>query len=143
MGLQASGKSAFFRGRFAATHAHVSKDLFKNNRNKNRRQAQLVEEALAAGESLVVDNTNPRAEDRRPLVEAGRRHGAEVNAYYFDSPLEKCLTRNWKRAGRERVPDVALYATAKRLQAPISAEGFDRIFVVRLGDGCGFELREL
>ena len=32
VGLQASGKSTFFRERFAATHEHVSKDLFRNNK---------------------------------------------------------------------------------------------------------------
>ena len=42
VGLQASGKSTFFREGFAATHEHVSKDLFRNNRNRNRRQEELV-----------------------------------------------------------------------------------------------------
>jgi len=46
VGLQASGKSTFFRERFAATHEHVSKGLFRNNRNRNRRQRELVEAAL-------------------------------------------------------------------------------------------------
>lgn len=67
VGLQASGKSTFFRERFAATHEHVSKDLFRNNRNRDRRQRQLIEAALAAGSPVVVDNTNPTPEDRRPL----------------------------------------------------------------------------
>jgi predicted kinase len=42
VGLQASGKSSFFRERFAATHEQVSKDLFRNNKNRNRSQAQLL-----------------------------------------------------------------------------------------------------
>ena len=37
VGLDASGKSSFLRKRLAATHEHVSKDLFRNNRNRNRR----------------------------------------------------------------------------------------------------------
>src|SRR5687768_18623673 len=85
VGLQASGKSTYFRQRFAATHEHVCKDLFSNNRNRNRRQAQLVEEALSAGSPVVVDNTNPTPEDRRPLVELGREHGARIVGYYFES----------------------------------------------------------
>ena len=68
VGLQASGKSTFFRERFAETHEHVSKDLFPKNRNKNRRQEHLLRAALSAGRSMVVDNTNPTPEDRRPLV---------------------------------------------------------------------------
>ena len=33
IGLQASGKSTFYRRHLAATHALVSKDRFRNNRN--------------------------------------------------------------------------------------------------------------
>src|SRR3712207_3401321 len=62
-GLQASGKSTFFRTYFATTHALVSKDLFRNNRNPNRRQTHLIEAALSAGRSVVVDNTNPTTAD--------------------------------------------------------------------------------
>jgi signal recognition particle GTPase len=51
VGLQASGKSTFFRERFATTHELVSKDLLGNNKNRNRRQAQLIEVALRAGSS--------------------------------------------------------------------------------------------
>jgi predicted kinase len=49
VGLQASGKSTFFRERFAESHQHVSKDLFPNNRNKNRRQEHLLRAAGCNG----------------------------------------------------------------------------------------------
>jgi predicted kinase len=140
VGLQASGKSTFFRGRFAATHEHVSKDLFRNNRNRNRRQGELVEAALRAGRSVVVDNTNPAVEDRRPLVELGRGFGARVVGYHFDSGTRGCLARNARREGRARVPDVAIFTTAARLVPPSREEGFDELYSVRL-DGPGFEVR--
>ena len=140
VGLQASGKSTFFLGRFAATHEHVSKDLLRNNRDRNRRQGQLIEAALRAGRSVVVDNTNPTAEDRRPLVELGRQFGAGVVGYYFDSGVRDCLARNARREGRARVPDVAVFATAKRLVPPSRNEGFDELYRVRL-NGQAFEVR--
>ena len=58
-GLQAAGKTTFYRERFAATHVHISKDAWPNARRKERRQQRLVEEHLRAGRSVVVDNTNP------------------------------------------------------------------------------------
>jgi predicted kinase len=134
VGLQASGKSAFFRERFAATHEHVSKDLFRNNKDPNRRQAQLIEAALRAGSSVVVDNTNPTVEDRRALIELGRRFGARIVGHYFDSTVRQCIERNRLRAGKARGPDVAIYATAKKLVLPSYSEGFDRLFRVRLID---------
>jgi predicted kinase len=126
-GLQASGKSTFFRERFAATHEHVSKDLFRNNKGPNRRQAQLIEDALGAGRSVVVDNTNPTPEARRALIGLGRKYGARIVGYYFDSSLGECLRRNEGREGKARVPDVAIYATAKKLVVPSMGEGFDEL----------------
>ena len=140
VGLQASGKSTFFRGRFAATHEHVSKDLFRNNRNRNRRQGQLVEAALRSGRPVVVDNTNPTVEDRRPLIELGREFGARVVGYHFDSGVRECLARNARREGKARVPDVAIFATATRLAPPSREEGFDELYHVR-PNGPAFEIR--
>ena len=134
--LQAAGKSSFYRARFAGTHDLVSKDRFPNNRNPARRQRRLVEEALGAGRSVVVDNTNPTPEDRAELIALARSLGATVVGYYFESRLADCLERNRQRQGKARVPDVALYATRKRLRLPAPAEGFDRLHYVRLlGEG--------
>jgi predicted kinase len=140
VGLQASGKSAFFHARFAATHAHVSKDLFRNNKNPNRRQAQLIEAALQEGKSVVVDNTNPTADERRPLIELGRQYGAKIVGYYFESEVRRCLERNRQRTGKARVPDVAIYATAKKLVRPSYSEGFDELFYVRITGDSAFEV---
>ncbi len=140
VGLQASGKSTFFRERFAATHEHVSKDLLRNNKNPNRRQAQLIQAALEAGRSVVVDNTNPAIEDRRPLIELGRKHGARVIGYFFDARVRESLRRNAGREGKARVPDVAIFAAAKRLVPPSYSEGFDGLFRVHAADDSTFEV---
>ena len=132
VGLQASGKSTFFRERFAATHEHVSKDLLRNNKNPKRRQAQLIEASLKEGSPVVVDNTNPTVEDRRILIESGRRYGARIVGYFFDSTVRQCIERNRLRAGKARVPNVAIYATAKKLVPPSCSEGFDELSRVRL-----------
>jgi len=141
IGLQASGKSTFFRGRFAATHELISKDLFPNNRNRNRSQEELIGAALSAGRPVVVDNTNPTVEDRRALVRQGREHGAKIVGYYFESTARECVERNRLRTGTGKVPDVAIYATAKKLVSPSYSECFDEIFRVRL-TGFSFEVRE-
>jgi predicted kinase len=142
IGLQGSGKSSFYRARFAGTHDLVSKDRFPNNRKPARRQRQLIEEALGAGRSVVVDNTNPTVADRAELIALGRSFGASVVGYCFESHLGDCLERNRQRQGKARVPDLALHATRKRLCPPSLTEGFDRLFHVRpAGDG-RFEVRD-
>lgn len=142
VGLQGSGKSTFFRGRFAATHGLVSKDLLRSARNRDARQRRQIEEALSAYRSLVVDNTNVRREERAALLGLARAHGARGIVYYFLPDVHASLTRNRGREGKARVPDVAIYATAKRLEPPDRTEGFDELHVVRTLPGGAFEIEE-
>lgn len=134
MGLPASGKTSFYQEYLAATHDHVSKDLIRNNPRPERRQEQLVTGALSAGRSLAVDNTNPSAAVRAPLIALARAHGAAVVGYFFPTDAKDALRRNRMREGRERVPDVAIFTTRKRLEPPAYAEGFDRLYVVTLDE---------
>ena len=140
-GLQASGKSTFRRERLPG-HAVVSKDLLRNNRHKERRQRQLIAEALSAGQSVVVDNTNPAVEDRAPLIEIGRSFGARIAGFYFESDFMVSVERNEARSGREAVPLVGLVDTAHRLRRPRLDEGFDELWAVRARDG-RFEVQRM
>ena len=139
VGLPGSGKTTFYQSRFAQTHAHVSKDLMPNVRDRGARQVALIEEALGSGRSVVVDNTSPRVVDRAPLIAAARRHGARVAGYVLDTSRGECLKRNRLREGKARVPDVAVHVAAARLQPPTREEGFDELFTVRAAAG-GFEV---
>jgi predicted kinase len=141
VGLQASGKTTFYRQRFSGTHVHVSKDAFPGNRRPQRRQMVLIDEALAAGRDVVVDNTNPSPEDWAPIILAARSHGARVVAYWFPPDLGSSLARNAARDGRSRVPDVGLYATIKILREPSPADGFDEVHTVGFDGSGGFDVR--
>jgi predicted kinase len=126
VGLPGSGKSTYFREHFAATHVHVSKDLLP----RGARQETLIDKTLAAGQSVVVDNTNPSAAIRAPLIALGRRHGARIVGYFFETDVKTALARNRLREGKARVPDVALFVTKKKLVPPSYDEGFDEIHVI-------------
>jgi len=126
VGLPGSGKSTYYFAHFAGTHVHVSKDLMKNTRMQN----MLIEQALAAGQSVVVDNTNPSRAVREPLIAIGKGHGARVVAYYFECTVAVALTRNRQREGKGRVPDVAIFVTQKKLAPPALDEGFDEVHVI-------------
>lgn len=130
IGLPASGKTTFYRERFAATHELVSKDAMRHHRQPQRRQEELIAAALAAGRSIAVDNTNPTVADRATIIAIARRHGAEVAGYFFPTEAADALRRNRAREGRQRVPAVAIFATRKRLERPTYEEGFDRLYTV-------------
>jgi len=143
MGLPGSGKSTFYRRRFGETHALVSKDLLRNNRRRDARQAVLIREALAAGRPVVVDNTHPAAADRADVIALGRSLGARVIGYFFVPDLAASRRRNAGREGKARVPDVALIVAARRLEAPRRAEGFDALFAVHTRDDGDFDIEPI
>ena len=134
IGLPGSGKSSFHRARYAGTHVHVSKDLLGTARRKDEKQMRLVEAALRSGRSVVVDNTNPRRADRAPLIEAAHRLGATATGILVAAPVAQCLRRNEAREGKARVPAVAIYVAARKLEPPSREEGFDEVFEARLAE---------
>jgi predicted kinase len=143
IGLPASGKSTFYRDRFAATHDHISKDLLRSARQPEKRQQELIRASLASGRSVVVDNTNATAAARAGITTLAREFGASVKAYFFDTAAADAVRRNRLREGRARVPDVAIFAIRKRLEPPVPSEGFDELWSVRLDEGRGaFELSQ-
>lgn len=140
VGLPASGKSTFCRERFADTHVHVSKDLMPRSADKAKRQRRQIEAALSEGRSVVVDNLNVSAAERGAALEAARPFGARVVVYRFAESVADCRERNAQREGAAHVPLVAIYAAAKRYEAPSLEEGIDEIHVVRLtGEGFTIE----
>jgi predicted kinase len=130
VGLPGSGKTTYYHEQFAATHVHVSKDLMPHARDRETKQRAQIDKALSEGRSVVVDNTNPTAAVRAPLIELGRRRGARVIACYFDVPVRTAIARNAGREGRARVPNVAIFTTQKKLAAPGPEEGFDEVRVI-------------
>lgn len=141
-GLQASGKSTYRAKTFDGTHVVVSKDLMprgqRSGMNKSMRQEKQIRESLGAGQSVVVDNTNPSLEDRAALIALGREYSARVLGYYFKSTWEQSLSRNALREGKARVPYVALVSTSKRLVVPTLDEGLDELYEVTWGLGGTF-----
>ncbi len=128
-GLQGSGKSTFYRNRFADTHLRINLDMLRTR----RREKAILEASLKVGQRVVVDNTNPSEADRAAYLKAAKDYHFDAVAYFFDVPFETCEDRNNKRSGKKRVPEAGLKATAKKLVAPTGAEGFSTIFHVDVG----------
>ena len=90
----------------------------------------LVRQRIAAGRpETYVDATHLTRWERRPYIRLAQRHGCEIEALFFDVPVEVCILRN--RSRDRVVPDEAILAMAAGLQPPTEAEGFSR--VIRAG----------
>lgn len=131
IGIQASGKSTFYR-KYFADYVHVNLDTLK----KRSRENTLLKRCIENGESFVVDNTNPSREVRKKYFDMLEGTDYEIHGYYFKSSIEECLERNAKREGKARIPDVGVRSTYGKLELPDYDEGFDRLFYVAIeGDG--------
>ncbi len=132
IGIQASGKSTFYRHYMKQTHELVSKDqLARNSRSRDEQQEKLIREYLSVNRSVVVDNTNPTVKERANIIRIGKEFNALIVGYYFEPTLQDCIQRNSLRTGKSRVPDAALYTTIKKLELPTREEGFDTIVRVK------------
>jgi predicted kinase len=131
VGLQGSGKSSFFKERFFSTHVRISLDLLKTR----HREQRLLEVCLSTNQRFVIDNTNPTRDERGKYITAAKAARYAVVGYYFQSRVDDCQRRNHQRSDAERVSDIAIFSTAKKLERPTWDEGFDQLFYVRMEAG--------
>lgn len=130
IGVQASGKTSFYRERFFSTLIRLSLDMLR----ARHREQSLLKACLAARQAFVIDNTNPLIAERAHCISPARAVGFRVIGYYYHSSIADALLRNSTRKGTARVPDKGIHGTHKRLQLPSVDEGFDELRYVRLTD---------
>jgi hypothetical protein len=134
VGIQATGKSSFFRERFFRTHVRINLDML----NTRYREEMLLATCVACGIPFVVDNTNPAAADRGKYIGPAKAAGFQITGYYFESKIARALERNALRPPAERIPDVGIKGAAGRLEIPRREEGFDALYYVRIDPAGGF-----
>ncbi|KOR30157.1 kinase [Achromatium sp. WMS1] len=128
VGLQASGKSSFFRERFYTTHIRLNLDMLRTR----HREAILLAACIKAKQPVVIDNTNPTIAERTKYIVAFKQAQFKVVGFYFQSKLNICLSRNRQRQGKARIPDAGIRGTYNRLNIPDVNEGFDELYYVSL-----------
>jgi len=127
-GVQAAGKSTFYRERFFETHVRINMDML----HTRRRESLLLDACLAARQPFVVDNTNVLAAERARYIEPARAAGFTVTGYFFRATTRELIARNARRTGRAAVPVPGLLGTYKKLEEPRMEEGYDALFAVTL-----------
>ena len=128
IGLQASGKSSFFRERFFRTHVRINLDMLRTR----YREWFLFAACLEGKTNTVVDNSNLTRADRARYIAPARMARFRIQGYFFESCVTDALVRNAARPDEERVPDLAIRGGARKLEFPSRTEGFDDLYYVRL-----------
>ena len=139
IGLPGSGKTTWFKRRgVTPLSSDMLRSLLFDDITEQRYQnlvfstlrSLLRARLIAKMPWNYVDATNLSPRERKQWIGMARSFGYEVQAVFFDVPLEVCLERNRKR---ERiVSEEMMRNMAQRLKAPTFDEGFSKIVVVRV-----------
>lgn len=108
-GLPASGKSTYAKELAQRDYVRVNKDDLRSMLHggkwsgRNEREVifvrnAVVENALAHGRNVVVDDTNFNPVHQQQLQELAKKYGAEFELKFIDTPLEVCYKRDAARA---------------------------------------------
>ncbi len=90
----------------------------------------LIRQRIAAGRPITyVDATHLTPWERKPYVQLAQRYGCELEALFFDVPVETCIARNQTRD--RIVPENAIRKMAGRLVPPSKKEGFTRVKAIK------------
>lgn len=139
IGLPGSGKSSWFkRHNITPLSSDMLRSLLFDDPTEQRFQdlifsnlRSMLKARLIARRPLnYVDATNLTPHERQSWIKLGHDYGYEVQAVFFDVPLEVCLERNHKR---ERVvADDVMRRMSAKFKPPTFEEGFSKITVVRV-----------
>ena len=89
----------------------------------------ILRHRIAIGRPVsYVDATHLTVAERAPYVSIARAYGCDLEAVFFDVPVEVCQERNRQR--QRVVPEEAIEAMRAKLVPPSKEEGFSRIKVI-------------
>jgi predicted kinase len=139
IGLPGSGKSSWFkRHDISPLSSDLVRALLFDDPTEQRFQdlvfsnlrSMLKARLIARRPTNYVDATNLTPHERHGWIKLAKDYGYEVQAVFFDVPLETCLERNHKR--QRVVSDEVMLRMSDKLKAPTFEEGFSKITVVRV-----------
>ena len=139
IGLPGSGKTTWFKRRgVTPLSSDMLRSILFDDITEQRYQglvfstlrSLLRARLIAKMPWNYVDATNLSPHERRQWIKMAKSFGYDVQAVFFDVPLEICMERNSRR--ERTVSDDVMKKMAERLRAPNFKEGFSKIVVVRV-----------
>lgn len=136
IGIQATGKSTFYKERFFRSHVRINLDMLKTR----HRERLLFSACIEMKQPFVVDNTNPTRNDRKKYIDLAKENKFKIIGYYFSSEIYQSLERNRNRSEIEQIPERGIKGTYSNLELPDYIEGFDELYYVKTNENGGFNV---
>jgi predicted kinase len=139
IGLPGSGKSSWFkRHDVVPLSSDMVRSLLFDDVREQRFQdlvfsnlrSMLKARLIAKRPMNYVDATNLTPQERQHWIKLAKDYQYEVQAIFFDVPLDVCLERHQRRD--RVVPEDVMRRMAAKLKPPTFEEGFAKITVVRV-----------
>jgi len=139
IGLPGSGKSTWFkRHNITPLSSDMVRSLLFDDVREQRFQdlvfsnlrSMLRARLIAKRPMNYVDATNLTPQERQHWIKLAKDYNYEVQAVFFDVPLDVCIERHQRRD--RVVPEEVMRRMAAKLKPPSFQEGFAKITVVRV-----------
>lgn len=94
----------------------------------------MAEEEIKRGGSVVIDNTNPKKEDRAYFLGLAKKYGYKVRCFEFLTPKDICFHNDYQRVANDKrkhlsgkAGSIPIHSFFKYKEEPALAEGFYEI----------------
>lgn len=136
VGAPGAGKSKLSTTKFSHC-TRVNQDTLKTK----PKCVEACRAALSAGKSVVIDNQNKSAADRKAYLNIAKEFKSEAFAIYLDVPKDFCFHLNTFRMldtgcaeHKPRVPSMVIHSFYKYVEPPTEQEGFSEVFNLTLNE---------
>ena len=133
IGLSASGKSTYASQLENCTY--ISSDKIREeisfyaDQSRNNEVFQILNKrldtALSNGEDVVIDATNITIKSRKPIIEIGKKHKANIIGILMMCPVKVLCNNDLHR--EHSVGVEVINKQLKKFEVPFLEEGFDEI----------------
>lgn len=139
-GSPGSGKSTFWKN-YLPTYSRVNRDTLKTK----EKCYKVAEEEIKKGNSVVIDNTNPKVEDRKYFSDLAKKYGYTVRCFYFNTDKDTCFHNDYMRVVNDKrehlsgkAGSIPIHSWFKNHEVPKVEEGFTEVkrinFIAKFND---------